>query len=58
MIGPTEKSLQRADSRLAMLEDVMIEDEGIVDPWVIAARKAVKNELRCRRRQTDGETDA
>lgn len=56
MIETSEKSLNEANRQLAMLEDVMIEEDHEVPPWLIAARQAVKNELQYRRRR-DGEED-
>lgn len=41
-----ETSLSKADQHLGWLEDVMIEEEGDVSPWVIAARTAVREKIR------------
>lgn len=41
-----ETALSKADQHLGWLEDVMIEEEGDVSPWVIAARTAVREKIR------------
>lgn len=40
------RSLREARRRLVHLEEVCLEDEGDVPPWLIAANYAVKMQLR------------
>jgi len=40
-----EASLREADRQLAFLEDVCLEEEESVPPWVIAARRCVTQGL-------------
>lgn len=46
----SEAALKDARQRLSWLEQVILEDEGTVPAWVVAAKHAVDNE---RRRRAD-----
>lgn len=46
-----EEALRKARKRLVWLEDVILDDNGTVPPWLTAAKRAIDNE---RARREDG----
>lgn len=42
----SDEALLEADRRLVHLEDVCLEADGSIPPWVVAARAAVQQQLR------------